>query len=216
MNCVCSLNSGFDLLTDRLTPGRSVRHHVTMVRRTGADTKQEILAAATRLFSDYGYRGTSLADIAHEIGYSKASVLYHFASKEALLAELLAPAATGLQDLLERVSALPLAQARRSAIEAYAGLTVTHKEAVAILQTEEPLLLRDPHFHAIGALYERLIGVLQGEDHDARARVAAIMAVVGVAAASTGRTGLPPEQLQPALVAVALRALGLPADSPPG
>jgi len=188
-----------------------------MVRRTGADTRQEILNAATRLFSDYGYRGTSLADIAHEIGYSKASVLYHFASKEALLAELIAPAAADLQALLERVSALPLGQARRSAIEGYADLTVTYREAVAVLQTEEPLLLQDPHFRAIGVLYERLVRVLQGEDHhNAQARVAAIMVVVGTAAVCTERSDLPPEQLRPALVAVALRALGLPADAPPG
>ena len=99
-------------LTDRLTSDRSVRQGVAMVRRTGADTKREILIAATRLFGDFGYRGTSLADIAHEIGYSKASVLYHFASKEALLAELIAPAAADLRALLARVSALPLAQAR--------------------------------------------------------------------------------------------------------
>jgi len=187
-----------------------------VVRRTGADTRQEILNAATRLFSDYGYRGTSLADIAHEIGYSKASVLYHFASKEALLAELIAPAAADLQALLARASALPPEQARRSAIEDYADLTVTYKEAVAVLQTEEPLLLQDPHFHAIGVLYERLVRVLQGEDPNAEARVAAIMVVVGTAAACTERSDLPPEQLRPALVAVALRALGLPADSPPG
>jgi AcrR family transcriptional regulator len=187
-----------------------------MVRRTSADTRQEILNAATRLFKDYGYRGTSLADIAREIGYSKASVLYHFASKEALLAELIAPAAEDLHSLLERVGALPPAQARRSAIEGYADLTVTYKEAVAVLQTEEPLLLQDPHFQAIGVLYERLVRVLQGEDHSTQARVAAIMVVVGTAAACTERSDLPPEQLQPALVAVALRALGLPADSPPG
>ena len=187
-----------------------------MARRTGADTKQDILNAATRLFSNYGYRGTSLADVAQEIGYSKASVLYHFASKEALLAELIAPAAADLQALLARVSAFPLAQARRYAIEAYADLTVTYKEAVAILQTEEPLLLQDPHFHSIGVLYERLVRVLEGENPDAQARVAAIMVVVGTAAVCTERSDLPPELQQPALVAVALRALTLPVHSPPG
>jgi AcrR family transcriptional regulator len=183
-----------------------------MLRRTGAETKQEILSAATRLFSDYGYRGTSLADIAHEIGYSKASVLYHFASKEALLAELVAPAAADLRALLARVSTLPLAQARKCAIEGYVDLTITHKKTVAVLQTEEPLLPQDPHFQ----LYERLVGVLQGEDDNTQARVAAIMVVVGIAAACTERSDLRPEQLKPALVAVAGRALGLPTDSPPG
>jgi len=187
-----------------------------MPRRTAPDTKQEILNAATRLFSDFGYRGTSLADIAHEIGYSKASVLYHFASKEALLAELIAPAAADLQALLAHVSALPLAQARRFVIEGYADLTVTYKDAVAVLQTEEPLLLQDPHFRAMGELGERLMRVLQGEDPNAQARVAAVMVVAGIAVACTERSDLPPEQLRPALVAVALRALGLPADSASG
>jgi len=42
------------------------------------------------------------------------------------------------------------------------------------------------------------------------------MVVVGIAGACTERSDLPPEQLKPALVAFALRALGLPADSPPG
>jgi AcrR family transcriptional regulator len=134
---------------------------VPMVRRTGADTKQEILIAASRLFSAYGYQGTSLADIAREIGYSKASVLYHFASKEVLLAELIAPAAAEFRALLERVGGLPPAQARRLAVEGYADLTVTYKEAVAILQSEEPLLLQDPQFQAIGVLYEQLLRMLE-------------------------------------------------------
>ena len=187
-----------------------------MPRHAGTDTKLEILGAATRLFSDYGYRGTSLADIAHEVGRSKASVLYHFASKEALLAQLIAPAAADLQALLARVSALPVERARRAAIEGFVDLAVIYREAVTVLQAEEPLLVQDPRFHAIGVLYERLIGVLQGEDHHPQARVAAIMVVVGAAAACTGRADLPPERLRPAMVTVALRALGLPADSPPG
>jgi AcrR family transcriptional regulator len=187
-----------------------------MLRRTGADTKREILTAATRLFSDRGFRGTSLADIAHEIGYSKASVLYHFASKEALLADMIAPAAADVQELLARVSALPPERARRAAIEGYADLTVTYRDAVGILMTGESLVLSDPHFAAIGPLYERLVEVLVGPDPDAEARIAAILVVVGTAAACTERADLAPDQLQPALVAVALRALGLPASSPPG
>ncbi|WP_407345390.1 TetR/AcrR family transcriptional regulator [Pengzhenrongella phosphoraccumulans] len=186
-----------------------------MLRRTGADTKREILTAATRLFSDYGYRGTSLADIAHEINFSKASVLYHFASKEALLAELIAPAAADLTALIERLGTLPPEQSRRAALEGYTHLAVTYREAVAILQTE-CLLLQDPHFHTIGLQYEQLVEALAGDDPDAERRIAAVMVIVGTAAACTQPTGLSPEQLQPTLVTVALRTLGLPADAPPG
>lgn len=186
-----------------------------MLRRTGADTKREVLAAATRLFSEHGYRGTSLADIGHEIGYTKASVLYHFASKEALLAELIAPAAADLAALLSRVRSLPAAQARRSAIKGYADLTVTYRDAVAVLLTGECRVLSDPHFQTIGPLYEQLIDVLSGEDEGPPARIAAVMVIVGTAAACTESADLPPEQLQPTLVAIALRTLGLPTDSPP-
>ncbi|MGV8966565.1 MAG: TetR/AcrR family transcriptional regulator [Cellulomonas sp.] len=186
-----------------------------MLRRTGADTKREILAAATRLFNDYGYRGTSLADIAHEIGYAKATVLYHFSSKEVLLAELIAPAAANFEAMMAHVSTLAPAPARAAALEGYIELALTYREAVAILQTE-CLLLQDPHFHAVALLYERLVQVLASEDPDPPAQIAAIMVIVGTAAACTARTDLPPDQLRPALAGVALRALGVTAPSPAG
>lgn len=43
-----------------------------------------VLAAATRLFAERGYNGTTLADVAAEAGVAKPSVLYHYADKDAL------------------------------------------------------------------------------------------------------------------------------------
>lgn len=48
------------------------------------DVRAQILGAATRLFAAQGYGATSLAEIAEAVGVRKASLLYHFPSKEAL------------------------------------------------------------------------------------------------------------------------------------
>jgi AcrR family transcriptional regulator len=48
------------------------------------DVRAQILGAATRLFAAQGFGATSLAEIADAVGIRKASLLYHFPSKEAL------------------------------------------------------------------------------------------------------------------------------------
>ncbi|MEO1482265.1 MAG: TetR/AcrR family transcriptional regulator [Myxococcota bacterium] len=48
------------------------------------DTHEEILEAAFRLFGRYGYDGVSMASVASEAGIKKASLYYHYPSKERL------------------------------------------------------------------------------------------------------------------------------------
>ena len=62
------------------------------------DTRQRILEVAARLFMERGYAGTSVRDIAAELGIANPSLYYHFKSKGDLLAEL-------LSEPLERVEA---------------------------------------------------------------------------------------------------------------
>ena len=61
------------------------------------DTRQRALDVALELFTEQGYEKTSLREIADRLGIKKASLYYHFPSKEALLAgimdNLLAPVA---------------------------------------------------------------------------------------------------------------------------
>lgn len=58
--------------------------------RSGEGGREEILDAASRLFTEQGYAGTSTREIALAVGIKQASLYYHFASKEAMLAELMA------------------------------------------------------------------------------------------------------------------------------
>lgn len=51
--------------------------------------RREILRAGIAVFSDSGFRGGSIREIAERVGMSQAGVLHHFSSKSELLAEVL-------------------------------------------------------------------------------------------------------------------------------
>ena len=59
----------------------------TTTRHRG-DTRQRILDTALRRFAEQGYAGTSIRDLAEELGLTKAAVHYHFAAKEQIVLAL--------------------------------------------------------------------------------------------------------------------------------
>ena len=73
-----------------MTPSKSTDHALKTEAEAGdqADTRVRILDVAVELFSDQGYEKTSLREIAERLGFSKAAIYYHFASKEDLLLAL--------------------------------------------------------------------------------------------------------------------------------
>lgn len=79
---------------------------VTTEIRSGArpNAGRELRAIALTRFAFVGFAGTSLQNIADAAGYSKSSVLYHFASKEALLDDVLTPAIDRLEGILDRLA----------------------------------------------------------------------------------------------------------------
>jgi len=54
-----------------------------------ADRRAEILDAAIKVFSEAGFHGGSLREIAARVGLSQPGLLHHFANKEALLEAVL-------------------------------------------------------------------------------------------------------------------------------
>lgn len=78
--------------------------------RRGPYTRQQILDASLRLFSERGFARTTVRDIARQAGITDAAIYYHFQSKRELLEALVEERGflTSLQNL-ERVEAeLPL------------------------------------------------------------------------------------------------------------
>jgi AcrR family transcriptional regulator len=58
-------------------------------RERRAETREQLLAAAGRVFARRGFHGTSLDAVAEEAGFSRGAVYYNFADKEELFLELL-------------------------------------------------------------------------------------------------------------------------------
>src|SRR3954447_26224150 len=69
------------------------------------DTRAEILAVAAELFTEKGYEGTSLREIADRLGITKAALYYHFRSKDDMLRALVEPMMGVLAALVARLEA---------------------------------------------------------------------------------------------------------------
>ncbi|SOD74240.1 TetR family transcriptional regulator [Jatrophihabitans sp. GAS493] len=60
------------------------------VQREGSTGREQILDAASELFSEWGYGAASTRRIAEAVGVKQASIYYHFSNKQEILASLLA------------------------------------------------------------------------------------------------------------------------------
>ncbi|MFB7719508.1 TetR/AcrR family transcriptional regulator [Nocardia sp. NPDC056100] len=115
-----------------------------MPRQTREEMLAELRAVALRTFVVKGYEGASLAEIAQVVGYSKGALLYHFGSKERLLAEILAPASANVEALVRELSALPRKQRRERAVPALTELAMRDRMEVACYSRLAEELPDDP------------------------------------------------------------------------
>ncbi|HET6562950.1 MAG TPA: helix-turn-helix domain-containing protein [Marmoricola sp.] len=136
------------------SPGK--RPYSSTVRAESARrTRGAIVSAATRLFVEGGYEGTSLEDVARAAGVARPTVTATFGSKDALLAEVLDQAlagddapvpvrerpwfqpvwsATTAEDVLDAYAAVCVTIARRAApvVEAVHRATDSHPQISAL------------------------------------------------------------------------------------
>ncbi|WP_166664043.1 TetR/AcrR family transcriptional regulator [Actinophytocola oryzae] len=84
-------------------------------------TRAQILDAARRLFVRQGYHGTSIREIAEQLGMTKTAVLYHFPTKADILAAVADPFLTDLEAALARVTT------RQEVFEALLDVHLEHR-----------------------------------------------------------------------------------------
>ena len=127
-------------------------------------TRHEIVRQAMDLFQANGYTATSLQDIATAAGCSKATVLYHFSGKPAVLAAVLEPAAADLSGMIAKAATLSQAEAQEFVIQRFIDLAVEHRGVVDVIQDVIPVILELPEIAGLVADGIRMTDYLAGSD----------------------------------------------------
>jgi AcrR family transcriptional regulator len=141
-------------------------------RAQGRESRDELLAAALRVFARRGYRQAGVDEIAAEAGYSKGALYWHFSGKEDLLQALLEEQIDA--PMREMVALLESAPPERDmSVEAsreFARRLSGRRDAVLLEREYWSLAIRDPELRARYAERQtELRGALAGAI-EARAR----------------------------------------------
>jgi len=101
-------------------------------------TREGIIQAAARIFSEKGYHATSMQEIADAVNLQKASLYHHFSSKQEILAEILDQAFDLINNRLEIVLAQPLSadEKLRQAMISYFHTIAENQNLSAVLLLE--------------------------------------------------------------------------------
>ncbi|PYE55819.1 TetR/AcrR family transcriptional regulator [Deinococcus yavapaiensis] len=102
------------------------------------DRKEQIFRVSARLFSEAGYRATSMRDIAAALDIKAGSLYSHISGKEDILWEIVSRAADEFDAALApvRTSTLPAPRKLRSALLAYTEVVARNLEFASVLFTE--------------------------------------------------------------------------------
>jgi AcrR family transcriptional regulator len=135
--------------------GGDTSEHVVPIA-TGT-TRDSILAAAQRLFTEQGFDGTSLRQIADAVGTTKAAVYYHFPAKEHLVLELTRPWLDAMSALVTAVRSERDEMDAEKTLAAYLDLFVEHLPVLHML-TGDPGTTNHPD---IGRRARTLVNSIQ-------------------------------------------------------
>jgi AcrR family transcriptional regulator len=118
-------------LRQRGTPSKDATPATT--RSTAVQVRAEILRIAGEHFHRFGYDRASLAEIGAELGLTRGAVLYHFGSKAELLAALLIPFTTALDDTLAQLEARSTSPQPPEVVDPVLDLMLTNRPAAELL-----------------------------------------------------------------------------------
>ncbi|WP_041528140.1 TetR/AcrR family transcriptional regulator [Paracoccus aminophilus] len=181
-----------------------------MIRPTKAQIDAAIIDRAAGLFARHGFTHTSIQQIADAVGYSKAGLLHHFPSKQAIYDAVLDTLLAHTQEVSARVSALPPGRERDLAVIEAAtdfnfeqpGIGALGNSIAASTQPDNERL------KAIGThIYASLAVDLSAPDPERLIRISVALAGVGIASSMDIPIELK-RAWRPFMIASAMGALG--------
>ena len=187
-------------LTDRAEADRSVKYRRTMPTDAHPTSRvraaDELKQAALEQFATVGFAATSLQHIADHAGYSKSSVLYHYASKEALLEAAIEPAISQFEAVLDDFLAGGRSGRRHRLVDRIVDLLLENRQAVHVFIIQGPSLSELPIIARANAAVRRLAEAISEERESVTDQVRFGVALGGAAFLLTaGRAFVDEDQL---------------------
>ena len=124
-------------------------HRQTKVKAKSAQlgsSREQLLAAASRVFARSGYHGASMSEIAAEAGFSKGALYWSFASKDELFYALLDELDEQMRALITAAASAPADRDISGDLSRDISAVLEHGHDVVLLFHEySALAVRDPN-----------------------------------------------------------------------
>ena len=109
--------------------------------RSRTDTRARIQQIAVELFTEHGYEGTSLREIAERLGVTKAALYYHFKSKEDIILSLVEDYQAQMDALIVWAGSHPAnAETRREILSRYMHIVAERSQVFRMLHQNQAAL----------------------------------------------------------------------------
>ncbi len=145
--------------------------------RSRTDTRARIQQVAVELFTEHGYEGTSLREIAERLGVTKAALYYHFKSKEDIIQSLVEDYQEQMDALIGWARSQPkTAAARNEILVRYMNIVAERDQVFRMLHQNQAVLnTMATALRTLKTTPLRLADVLAEPDAPLRERVRAMM-----------------------------------------
>jgi len=153
--------------------------------RARSDTRARIQQVAVELFTEHGYEGTSLREIAERLDVTKAALYYHFKSKEDIVTSLVEDYSKQMDALIEWGRTQPRsARTRRELLRRYVDIVAEGDQVFRMLHQNQAAVSMLASAKTRGELFkeriEFLIDLLTEPGAGLAERVRAAMAIGGI------------------------------------